>query len=193
MCLISDEQKNKNFLLYKKKLNEIGIDTSSFDERLGDKLLNCPYGLKESTNGAFDGAMIHFVLRTLTPYAIKINSLLPTNLQQPQESIIKTCLLSQLAKCEMIEPNDNEWEIEKRGILYKWSESQVALKMGLKSIILAQELGVNFSIQEIEAITNMERQDDEQVKFFSSPLFIILKQATELTNLEIKNLKNKNE
>lgn len=193
MKSISDEQKSKNFSLFKKKLNGIGIDTTPFDEKLGDKLMNCTYNVKSSANGAFDGAMIHYIMRVLTPYAIKINALLPTDIQQQQDSIIKVCFMSQLAKATMLTPNDNAWEAEKRGILYKFAETTVALKMPMQSIILAQELGVTFTPQEIEAIANLEKSDDEQVKFFSSPLALILRQATELTNLEIRLEKNEQE
>ena len=41
--------------------------------------------------------------------------------------------------------NDNQWEIEKRGMVYKYAPSNVALKMGARSIIFAEKLGVKFS------------------------------------------------
>jgi hypothetical protein len=57
----------------------------------------------------------------------------------------------------------------------------------MKSLIFAQELGVNFTPEEIEAITIMDRRlDDEQTMFFSNPISVVLKQAHELTYLSTR-------
>ena len=92
----------------------------------------------------------------------------------------------------MFEPNDNEWEKEKRGLLFKYKKSNVALKMGIKSLILSQELGIKFTPEEIEAITIIDRRlDDEQANYYSNPISVVLKQANELTYLSTRLTNNK--
>ena len=82
----------------------------------------------------------------------------------------------------MFEPNDYEWEKEIRGMLFKNANSNIALKIGMKSLILSQHMCVTFTPEEIEAITIMDRRsDDEQANFFANPISIVLKQANELT------------
>ena len=189
--MITDEIRNKNYSLFLKKLQELGIDTSSLEEKLNDKLLNATFTHSNDNGLAYDGSLLHVILRVLTPYAIKLNNILPEDMRIPQESIIKVCLFQHLAKCEFIIPNDNTWEIEKRGLLYKYAKSDVSLKMGMKSIILAHECGVQFTPHEIEAMICMDRDpSDEQARYFSSTLSTIIRQANELTFLTNRFNKN---
>lgn len=182
--MITEEIKNKNFRIFLSKLNNIGIDTSKLEEIVGEKLLNASFALSNEFGTAYDGSLIHIVLRTLTPYAIGINNLLPDTLKVDQKSIVKVCLLSHISKCQMFEKNDNQWEIEKKGIMYKYANSDVALKMGAKSLLLCQELGITFTPEEFEAMLILDKNDaDLQSKYYSSTLSIIVKQANELTHL----------
>lgn len=187
---MTDEIRLKNYQLFKKKLNELEIDTSLMDERFGTQITNATFAITNEYNMAYDGSLLNTVLRILTPYALKINSLLPEHLQVDQKSIIKVCLLSHISKALTFIPNDNQWEIEKRGMLYKYAKNEVTLKMGMKSIFLAQEMGIKFTAQEMEAMIILDRDaDDDQAKFFSSTLSTIIKQANELTYLQIRNPK----
>lgn len=182
---MTEEIRLKNYQLFLKKLNEIGVDTTLMDEKMGSKITNATFSITNEHGLAYDGSLINTVLRVITPYAIKLNNLLPESMQVDQKSIIKVCLLSHISKCEMFIPNDNQWEIEKRGLLYKYAKSDLAFKMGMRSLILAQDLGIKFTPQEIEALTIMDREpNDEQARFFASPLSVIIKQANELTFLQ---------
>ena len=183
--MISEELKKKNFNLFLTKLKNIGVDLTNIDEELTSKIINATFAINAENNCAYDGSMLHIVLRTLTPLAIKINELLPENIRVDNNSIIKVCLLSHISKSEMFIKNDNQWEIEKRGIHYKYSPTNVALKMGARSILMAQNLGVSFSNEEFEAMLILDRDDNDlQAKFYSSPLSIIIKKANELTFLQ---------
>ena len=184
--MINEEIKEKNLLLFKKKLEEIGIQLN-MDSLIENKIKNATFTITNENGLAYEGSLLNVILRILTPFAIKINDALPESIRVEKNSLIKVCLLSHISKCEMFEPNDNEWEKEKRGMLFKYAKSNVALKMGMKSLILAQELGVNFTPEEIEAITIMDRRlDDEQTMFFSNPISVVLKQAHELTYLSTR-------
>ena len=188
---MTEEIRLKNYQLFLKKLNEIGVDTTLMDEKMGSKIINATFSITNEYGLAYDGSLINTVLRVITPYAIKLNNLLPESMQVDQKSIIKVCLLSHISKCEMFIPNDNQWEIEKRGLLYKYAKSDLAFKMGMRSLILAQDLGIKFTPQEIEALTIMDRDpNDEQARFFASPLSVIIKQANELTFLQSRHNTN---
>ena len=174
--MISEELKQKNFNLFLTKLRNIGIDLTNIDENLASKIANATFAINAENNCAYDGSMLHIVLRTLTPFALKINELLPENIRVDNNSIIKVCLLSHISKSEMFVKNDNQWEIEKRGIHYKYSPTNVALKMGARSILMSQNLGINFSNEEFEAMMILDRDDNDlQAKFYSNPLSIIIK------------------
>lgn len=182
--MITEEIKNKNFRLFLSKLSNIGVDSSKVEEVLGETLLNCPFSMANDNGCAYDGSLLHVVLRTLTPFAIKINELLPEEHRVNQQSIVKVCLLSHLSKCRMFEKNDNQWEIEKKGLVYKYAKSDVALKMGARSVLLCQELGITFTPEEFEAMLILDKDDtDLQSRFYSNQLAIIIKQANELTHL----------
>ena len=184
--MINEEIKEKNLLLFKKKLEEIGIQLN-MDSLIENKIKNATFTITNENGLAYEGSLLNVILRILTPFAIKINDALHESIRVEKNSLIKVCLLSHISKCEMFEPNDNEWEKEKRGMLFKYAKSNVALKMGMKSLILAQELGVKFTPEEIEAITIMDRRlDDEQSMFFSNPISVVLKQAHELTYLSTR-------
>lgn len=184
--MINEEIKEKNLLLFKKKLEEIGIQLN-MDSLIENKIKNATFTITNENGLAYEGSLLNVILRILTPFAIKINDALPESIRVEKNSLIKVCLLSHISKCEMFEPNDNAWEKEKRGMLFKYAKSNVALKMGMKSLIISQELGVKFTPEEIEAITIMDRRlDDEQTMFFSNPISVVLKQAHELTYLSTR-------
>ena len=63
--------------------------------------------------------------------------------------------------------------------------------MGLHSVLLCHDLGIELTPQEVEAMTITDRtNDDLQAKYFASPLSVILRQANELTRMQIKNKKS---
>ena len=185
--MIEEALKNKNYATFKKKLESCGVDISQFDEKIGDKLLNATFSLTNENGTAYDGSFIQIVLRTLTPYAIRINDLLPENIRVDQSSLVKVCLLSQLSKCEMFVKNTNQWEIDNRNMLYKYGKYYLALKMGMRSIVLCESLGIKFTPNEMEAMIIFDRNsDDKQTEFYSSTLATILKEANDLTNLQFR-------
>lgn len=185
--MITEDLKEKNLDLFLKYLKRYNVDISLISDDIKSKIKNATFSNINENRTAYDGSLLNIIFNILTPTALKINDVLDETLRVDKNSLIKVCLLSHISKCEMFEPNDNEWEKEKRGILYKYTKSNVALKMGMRSIILSQQLGVQFTPEEIEAMIVLDRMnDDEQAKFFSNPLSVILKQANELTFLQIR-------
>ena len=185
--MLTEEQKVKNFNLFIKKLNDVGVQTDLIESNIKNKITLASYSLTNEYDSAYEGSLLNIILRIFTPFAIKINELLPENLRVDQNKLIKVCLLHQLSKCEMFIPNDNNWEVEKRGMVYKYAPFDFALKMGMRSLILSQENGVQFTTEEIEAMTILDREpNDEQARFHANILSVIIRQAVELTMIQLK-------
>lgn len=183
--MITEEIKNKNYSLFKKKMETFGVSEEKIDEVFGESLMNATFAMDANSGLAYEGSLLHTVLRTLTPYAIKLNELLPENIKVEQNSLVKVCLLQHLAKTEMFVKNDNSWEIEKLGKLFKFNTKKIALRLGMRSVALAMKLGIVLSDVELEAITIIDKDsNDEQAKFFANPISVIVRQANEITMLE---------
>lgn len=189
--MINNEIQNKNLSLFFDKLKQVGVDTTQMESELSESLFNAPFTNLNDHGMAFDGSLLHIVLRTFTPYALKLNDLLPENIKVETNTLIKVCLLSQLAKAKMFIPNDNTWEVNNRAMPYKFAPSDVSLRTGIKSLLLSQQMGVTFTEQEVDAMTILDRDQDLQAKYFATPIATIIKQAYELTVLQFKNQNKK--
>ena len=180
--------KLKNYELFLKKLNQLGIDTTKLAEDFGDKIADATFSANESSGLAFDGALVNTVLYKLTPYAIKINELFPKEIQVDKNSLVKVCLLHHIAKAIRLEPNDNEWEIKNRGMVYKYTANQPSIRTGLHSLIIATNCGIQFTAEEAEAMTVNDRDlSDDQARWHSSLMASIVRQANEMVYLEANN------
>ena len=181
----------KNYQIFKKKLVECceSINLEILDE-FEEKIKHASFSLTNENHTAYDGSLLQIILRILTPYSIKINELLPEEIKVNQSSIIKVCLLSHISKCEMFIPNTDEWQKEKQGKMYIYSNYDFALKMGMRSIIIANQLNIHLTPNEYEAMIVMDREvSDKQSEFYSSPLATVIKQANQLTYLQTRLIK----
>ena len=99
-----------------------------------------------------------------------------------QDQLMKVCLIQHLSKIEMYEKNDNQWEIDKRGMLYKFAETEGCLKFGERSALNAMNLGVKLSPVEFEAICSLDKDGEEAKnrKYVVNILTTIVRQANEL-------------
>jgi len=188
--MISEEVKNKNFEIFLKKLSQVGVDATMFSGDLGEKIKNASFTNINDFGNAYQGSLIEIVLKVLTPYAVRINELLPEEQRVDKNTLVKICLLHHIAKAVKLVPNDNQWEIEKRGMVYKYDDSQPSIRTGLHSLILAQNCGVTFTPEEAEAITVNDRDlTDDQARWHSSVMATIIRQANELTYIQINKKK----
>ena len=184
------ELKQHNFDLFIKKLNQLGIETNALVEGIGEKLKNGTFTLNSESGLCGDGTLIESTLKVLTPYAVKLNNLFPEEIRVDQNTLVKVCLLHQIAKAVRLVPNDNQWEIEKRGLIYKYAPNQPSIRTGLHSLILAQNFGIKFTAEEAEPMTVNDRDlSDDQARWHSSLLASIVRQANEMTYLQDINSK----
>jgi hypothetical protein len=71
-------------------------------------------------------------------------------------------------------------------MVYKYDENQPSIRTGLHSLILAQQCGVTFTPEEAEAMTVNDRDlTDDQARWHSSVMATIVRQANELTYIQI--------
>jgi hypothetical protein len=183
---LTNEIIEKNFNLFKTKIESFGVSEGTLSNVFGDKLKTATFAMDAKSGAAMDGSLLNIVLRLLIPTALKINDVLSDDLKVSKEKIVKVGLLQHLSKAFMFEKNDNQWEIEKRGLVYKFTPSKYALKLGARSIAVANELGVSLTEEDIEAMLCLDKDvNDEQSKLHSSPLAVVMRQANEIVLLEL--------
>lgn len=188
--MITTETKEKNLMLFFKKLSHLGIDTARLEEKYGNKILNGSFTNSNEFGNAYEGSLLEVVLKILTPYAVKLNELLPEEKKVDKNTLVKICLLHQLAKAIRLIPNDNSWEIEKRGLIYKYDNGLPSIRIGLHSLILCQNCGIEFTAEEAEAMTVNDRDlTDDQARWHSSIMATLVRQASELTYLTLNDKK----
>ena len=185
--MLSEDIILKNYDDFKKRLETyVGVDeTNNLINSLGgdDVIMDASYANLTDSGLAYRGSLIESMLN-ITKYAVKINQLLPENKQANLNSIVKVGLLHHIAKVLLYEPNDNNWEITNRGMVYKYnSELEGALRVGERSALLSSNAGIKFSELEYEAMRIMDKtNDDNYAKYYSSSLSIVIKQANEIVN-----------
>lgn len=148
-----------------------------------DKVMNATYANLDSTGLAYDGSLVA-TLFELTTYACKLNNILPENKKVEIKSIVKVGLLHQISKVVLFVPNDNQWEVNNRGILYKYADLDGALKVGERSILLCNNAGIKFTTHEFEAMRIMDKsKDDAQSNYYSDSLAVLIESANRFVNL----------
>ena len=187
---MEDINKKKNLDLFFKKLESVGVNTSELQANYYFNLLNATFTPTNEHSNAYDGSLIEIVLKVLTPYAVRLNELLPQEIQVDKATLVKVCLLHHIGKCIKLIPNDNEWEVKNRGILYKYNQEIPSIRVGLLSLSMCCECGIILSTEEIEALTINDRDlEDASTRYHSSIMAQIVRQANELTYIQINNKK----
>ena len=183
--------KVKNFSDYKSRMfTYVGEDeTNAIFEYVGgeDAVMDAPFANTLDTGFAYEGSLVEALLN-ITTYAIKINQLLPKEKQVDIKSIVKVGLLHHISKVMLYQENDNTWEVNNRGMIYKYNDClDGALRVGERSILIAANSGVKFTELEYEAMRIMDKNnDDNYSKYYSSTLSTVIRQANELVTLITK-------
>ena len=179
------EQTEKNFKIFITKLEEIGVPTKVLVEKYGDAIKSATFSHRSEYGLAYDGALLQVILYKLTPYAIKMNELYPESMRVNRNQLIKVCLLHQLSKSVRLTKNINEWQVKNGGQPYMFNPNQPSIRTGLHSLAMCQECGINFTLEEVEAMTTNDRDaTDMQAKWHSSIFASIVNNASEMVYLE---------
>lgn len=185
--MLNKEQIENN----KKKLLETSEKYDIFTEDLlkflGEDIFTSPASTSLDMYGAYPGGLVEHMF-VASKYAVKVNSILPENLQQDVSSILTCTILSQIGKTFLFKPNESEWHRNKLGKMYEFNDELVSMRVGERSAYYCSKYGVNLSEEEYQTIVNSDKGDDDlQAKYHSTPLAQIVKQGFDLAIFEQKN------
>lgn len=158
-------------------------------EELKESLKTATCALSEDTGCAYYGALLVHI-NLFTRLALRIAKMVSNTFPMEESSLLKVCCLMHLSKIDMFEPNTNAWEVEKRGLSFKFKDIDGRLKFGERSLLNAVTKGIKFTPIEWEAMESLDNSDESKNgKYFDSILTIIVRQANELAYAIEKNNK----
>ena len=179
---LSEENFNKQWVTFWGNMQTAGLSRYWNEETLKKALETATCALSIETGVAYPGALISHI-NLFTSIAERITKMVCGTFPDiSREQLLKVCLIQHLSKIEMYEPNDNQWEIDKRGFLYKFAETEGCLKFGERSALNAMNAGVKLSPTEYEAICSLDKEGEEAKnrKYVVDILTTIVRQANEL-------------
>lgn len=179
---LTPENFNKEWATFWGNMASIGLDKFYDQDKLQKELHDAAGALSVDTGLAYPGALIVHI-NLFTNVATRLAKMVAGTFPNiSNESLLKVCLLQHLSKILMYEPNDNQWEIDKRGMVYKFAELEGCLKFGERSALLAMNKGVFLSPVEFEAICSLDKDGEEAKnrKYVINIMSTIVRQANEL-------------
>ena len=183
---MTEDVMNANFLVYRKKLEQaVNVDLTSLFEDYGESIKVSPFSSVEDSGTAYDGGFVEYVLKKFTKTAVKLNELLPQDLICDKNSLVKVCLLQHLPKVKLFVKTKEDWKI-KKGVLYDVVQQPTVLRNGENTIMLCMKYGIPLTNEEAEAILSIDRVDD-QSKYYSTLLTMIVRQANEMASYVCRN------
>ena len=189
-------EKKDLFETYFEKLKLCDVSEESCQklrECFGDLMHIASYHTKNDYGLAYEGSMIETVLTKLASFAVKLNDIYPEQVRVDKKSLIKICLLQHISKANRFIKSTDEWRANKLGEIYTYTNGMPAIGIGLHSLMIAVDCGIQFTPFEAEAMTIIDRSDDDmQAKYHSSMLSNIVKQANDMVLqycTEVKTIK----
>lgn len=180
MKTLSNENFEQEWATFQSYLMKGGVINNFNLETLKVQLKNASCTLSEDTGCAYAGALIHHA-NLINAIALRLAKMVSTSLPVNEGSLAKVCCLQHLSKIEMYEPNDNQWEIENRGLTYKFRNNEGRLKFGERSIMRAMNLQITFTPSEWEAMRALDNiEENKNGKYFDNPLTMIVRMANEI-------------
>jgi len=179
---LSEENFNKQWVTFWGNMQAVNLAEHWDEEELKAQLKDAAGALSIETGLAYPGALISHI-NLFTSIAERIAKMVCGTFPNiTKEQLLKVCLIQHLSKIEMYEKNDNQWEIEKRGFVYKFADLEGCLKFGERSALNAMNRGINLSPVEFEAICSLDKdgEDAKNRKYVVDILTTIVRQANEL-------------
>lgn len=188
---LNKENFETEFTKFYNELKSCGLDDYYQYSYLYDVLQTASCALNEETGCAYPGSLLVHI-NLITALAKRIAKMVSGTFVIDEQSLVKVCLLMHLSKIDMYVPNDNQWEIEKRRLNYKFAELSGKLKFGERSILLAMNNGIKLTPEEFEAIKCLDNDGQTKGdKYFESIMTTIVRQANELAYAIEKEKYNK--
>ena len=179
---LTEEKFNQEWVTFWANMQLANLAEHFDEETLKQDLKEAAGALSIETGLAYPGALIAHI-NLFTNIAERLAKMVcGTFPNVTREQLVKVCCLQHLSKIEMYEANDNQWEIDKRGFLYKFAETEGCLKFGERSALNAMNAGVKLTPTEFEAICSLDKDGEEAKnrKYVVDILTTIVRQANEL-------------
>ena len=183
---------NQEWVDYWTILTELGLASYFNEDELSNAFKKAPAALTEDTGLAYPGALLSHI-RLSTLIAERLCKIMSGTFNIDITSLRKVCCLMHLSKIDMFIPNDNDWEISKRGMNYKFAQLEGCLKAGERSALNACNLGIKFTPIEYESMKALDKDADEfnSGKYYNNIMTVIIRQANDLAYLVAKEKYNK--
>ena len=185
MKVLSEKKFESAWKNFWNRLSNVGLDINFEESELKEQLKIASGALSEDTGIAYPGGLITHINITLA-LADKLYETIsqaPFNiLNVDKNSLDKVLLLMHLSKIEMYKPNDSTWEIEKRGLNYKFNdELKGRLKFGERSILVCMDAQISLTEEEFEAVRSIDRKSEGTGSdMYESTLSLLVRQVNEL-------------
>jgi hypothetical protein len=189
---MTEAKLNEIYVSFITELKNAGVDTEKLIEFIGEeRLKNSPAGLELSSGLAFPGALLLLMITSLR-YARQLVDMSNNEFKIDPKSLTKVALLHHIGKAVIYEENNDEWQRNKRGMLYKWVDNETILKAGERSLYILQRCGIELTESEFEAMKINDKTDDDKFSMLHiTPLSMIIKMADDLSYMRV-NYKQKN-
>ena len=179
---LTEEKFNQEWVTFWGNMQLANLAEHFNEETLKQDLKDAAGALSIETGLAYPGALIVHI-NLFTSIAERLAKMVCGTFPNiTREQLVKVCCLQHLSKIEMYEANDNQWEIDKRGFVYKFVDLEGCLKFGERSALTAMNAGVKLTPTEFEAICCLDKdgEDAKNRKYMVDILSMIVRQANEL-------------
>jgi hypothetical protein len=181
--MLTIAQLEKNQAKFKETNQKYNIFTKELEEFLGEGFYTSPVSSSLNMVGCYPGGLLHQVIKACR-YTIKLNEILPDDMKQLIETIIKVVFLCQIGKVHMFKMIEGAT----KGKMYEFNDDIIRLHIGERSAYYALKYGVKLTEEEYQAIINVDKEtDDKMATYFSSILTQIVKNGFELAVMEEKH------
>lgn len=198
---ITEEKRNKNYLLWIEYLKKYNCYSSRLIEDYGELIKNSSFAMNETSGGAYQGSLLDVILYTLCPIASHINDcafgmnekqkMKHHLLHVEKESLMKVLLLQHISKADIFVPTSEQWK-KNKGMYYDFNNNlATALKLGERSIFMCMKYDIELTEEEYDAMKILDK-DDDKTNSFISPLSEIVKIANQCTAIELYRKNNEN-
>jgi hypothetical protein len=159
-------------------------------------LTSSPYSIIQDSVGAYPGGYIVSVNKLIESALVldRVWDKFSSNKHYTLEELVFSAAFCEIGKLGSNDepfflPNDNEWEIKNRKLLFKYNTTSTNMKYSDKALYILQQSGIKVSENEFLAIKMYNSLIDEDNNFYfrrdvelKSKLHIILNQAYQIVN-----------
>lgn len=178
--ILPEEAKTVEMTNFMKSMDKYGLSQYYDMDKLVNELASSPMERDEETGQAFAGALlchINLALSMSQRYAQMVSKTFPTD----DNTIAKACLIMHLSRRYYYVPNENDWEVRQRGLLYRFSTlTEGVLKTGERSAMEAMNNGIKLTATEFEMIKALDRDVLPGSNDKLSIMTTIIRQANEM-------------